>query len=185
MLLRSARSLIRTIEFCRALGKWKRATFNSIRPASIFERSSTSLIKDSKCCPEKCMSLTYSHCLLFNCPNICWSSSSEKPMIAFSGVRNSCDIRARNSDLCWLAISASSRRRRSSFAWSLNCSENWSFSDMVLARRRTMSLNERVRSPISSCDVTFSSPCRSPLPTRCSPCFSVRIGRIAITLNPM
>ena len=27
-------------------------------------------------------------------------------MIAFSGVRSSCDMLARNSDLCWLAISS-------------------------------------------------------------------------------
>ena len=33
-------------------------------------------------------------------------SISEKPMIALSGVRSSCDMLARNADLCWLAISS-------------------------------------------------------------------------------
>ena len=34
------------------------------------------------------------------------SSTSEKPMIALSGVRSSCDMLARNSDLCLLATSS-------------------------------------------------------------------------------
>ena len=33
-------------------------------------------------------------------------STSEKPMIALSGVRSSCDMLARNSDLCWFATSS-------------------------------------------------------------------------------
>jgi hypothetical protein len=51
-------------------------------------------------------------------PNIPWASTSENPMMAFSGVRSSWDILARNSDLCWLAasscrlLSAISRKRR-------------------------------------------------------------------------
>jgi hypothetical protein len=32
--------------------------------------------------------------------------TSEKPMIALSGVRSSCDMFARNSDLCRLAASS-------------------------------------------------------------------------------
>jgi hypothetical protein len=44
--------------------------------------------------------------LLVEAPNIRSDSTSEKPMIAFSGVRSSCDILARNSDLCWLATSS-------------------------------------------------------------------------------
>ena len=42
----------------------------------------------------------------FSSPNIRSDSTSEKPMIAFSGVRSSCDMLARNSDLCWLATSS-------------------------------------------------------------------------------
>ena len=41
--------------------------------------------------------------LLVEPPNICCCSTSENPMIAFSGVRSSCDMLARNSDLCRLA----------------------------------------------------------------------------------
>ena len=40
-------------------------------------------------------------------PNIRSLRTSEKPMIALSGVRSSCDMLARNSDLCWLAASSS------------------------------------------------------------------------------
>ena len=43
----------------------------------------------------------------FSSPNIFSDSTSEKPMMAFSGVRNSWDMLARNSDLCWLAAESS------------------------------------------------------------------------------
>jgi len=36
-------------------------------------------------------------------PNMRSVSTSENPMMALSGVRSSCDMLARNSDLCWLA----------------------------------------------------------------------------------
>ncbi|MBL0149947.1 MAG: hypothetical protein IPP87_15040 [Ideonella sp.] len=39
-------------------------------------------------------------------PNIRSASTSENPMIAFNGVRSSWLMLARNSDLCWLAISS-------------------------------------------------------------------------------
>ena len=32
--------------------------------------------------------------------------TSENPMMALSGIRSSCDMLARNSDLCWLATSS-------------------------------------------------------------------------------
>ena len=48
-------------------------------------------------------------------------STSEKPMIALSGVRSSWDMFARNSDLCWLATSSwrlfSSISRKSRAFW--------------------------------------------------------------------
>ena len=53
------------------------------------------------------MSWRYSSCFSFRSPNIRSSSTSEKPMIALSGVRSSWDMLARNSDLCWLATSSS------------------------------------------------------------------------------
>ena len=64
------------------------------------------------------MSFRYSSCFSFSSPNIRSSSTSEKPMIAFSGVRSSWDMLARNSDLCrlatssWRLLSAISRKRR-------------------------------------------------------------------------
>ena len=52
------------------------------------------------------MSLRYSACLSFSSPNMRSFSTSEKPMMALSGVRSSCDMLARNSDLCRLATSS-------------------------------------------------------------------------------
>ena len=52
------------------------------------------------------MSSVYSACFSFNSPNNLSRKTSEKPMIALSGVRSSCDTLARNSDLCRLAASS-------------------------------------------------------------------------------
>src|SRR5207302_1632272 len=52
------------------------------------------------------MSFRYSSCFSFNSPNIRSTSTSENPMMAFSGVRSSWDMFARNSDLCWLAAAS-------------------------------------------------------------------------------
>ena len=53
------------------------------------------------------MSSRYSSCFSFTSPNSLCCSTWEKPMIAFSGVRSSCDMLARNSLLCRLAASSS------------------------------------------------------------------------------
>ena len=53
------------------------------------------------------MSRTYSSWRSLSSPNRPSSSTSENPITAFSGVRSSCDMLARNSDLCPLAISSS------------------------------------------------------------------------------
>ena len=53
------------------------------------------------------MSSRYSSCFALISPEIPSRSTWEKPMIAFSGVRSSCDMLARNSDLCLLAVSSS------------------------------------------------------------------------------
>ena len=53
------------------------------------------------------MSRTYSSWRSFSPPNRPSSSTSENPITAFSGVRSSCDMLARNSDLCPLATSSS------------------------------------------------------------------------------
>ena len=60
------------------------------------------------------MSSRYSSCFSFTSPNSFCCSTWEKPMIAFSGVRSSCDMLARNSDLCLVATS-SARVRSATF----------------------------------------------------------------------
>ncbi len=72
-------------------------------------------MSESRCRPDDRMSLRYSSCFSFTSPNIRSSITSEKPMMALSGVRSSCDMLARNSDLCWLATSSS--RLLSSISW--------------------------------------------------------------------
>ena len=66
-----------------------------------------SLISESRWLPDETMSSRYSSCFAFTSPNIRSRNTCEKPMIAFSGVRSSCDMLARNSDLCLLAASSS------------------------------------------------------------------------------
>ena len=48
----------------------------------------------------------YSACFSFSSPNILSPKTSEKPIMALSGVRSSCDTLARNSDLWRLAASS-------------------------------------------------------------------------------
>ena len=60
------------------------------------------------------MSSRYSACFSFTGPNISSRSTCEKPRMAFSGVRSSCDMLARNSDLCRLVASSSVYKRLSS-----------------------------------------------------------------------
>ena len=82
------------------------STCSSIRPDSIFARSRMSLIKASKCLPLASTSWTNLTC---SGESDSWPSSrrsSEKPMIAFSGVRSSCDMLARNSLFWRLAVSS-------------------------------------------------------------------------------
>ena len=74
-------------------------TSSSMRPASILERSRMSLISESRCRPDSWMSSRYSRLLLVHLAEHALGSTSEKPMIAFSGVRSSCDMLARNSRL--------------------------------------------------------------------------------------
>ena len=92
----------------------KVVTSSSMRPASTFDRSSTSLSRARRWRPASRMSCTYSAWRSLSSPNIRSSSTSENPMTALSGVRSSCDMLARKSDLCWLVV-ASSR------LWSSSC----------------------------------------------------------------
>ena len=75
-------------------------------------------MSSSRCRPESRMSRTYSSWRSLSSPNIRSSSTSENPMTAFSGVRSSCDMLARNSDLCRPATSSSrSRCWRETNSW--------------------------------------------------------------------
>jgi hypothetical protein len=80
---------------------------SSIFPASTFERSRMSLISDSRCFPLLKMSPTKWRCFSVRSPSRPSASTSEKPMIALSGVRSSCDMLARNADFMRLASSSS------------------------------------------------------------------------------
>ena len=103
---RCARSRTRISVFSMAVGRSNSVGSSSIRPASILDRSRMSLMSDSRCRPDSRMSPRYSACLSLISPNIRSERTSEKPMIALSGVRSSCDMLARNSLLCRLAVSS-------------------------------------------------------------------------------
>ena len=65
-------------------------------PASIFERSRMSLINCNRCAEPCLMWLTKRFCLALSSPGVPSARSSEKPTMAFSGVRNSWLMLARN-----------------------------------------------------------------------------------------
>src|SRR6266511_6483133 len=115
---RVARSRTRMRALSMALGRSKSVVSSSIRPASIFERSRMSLMRDRRCRPDSRMSWRYSVCFSLMSPNFPANRTSENPMMAFSGVRSSCDMLARNSDLwrlaasSWWLLSAISRKSR-------------------------------------------------------------------------
>ena len=75
-------------------------------------------MRDRRCCPDSQDVLQILVCFSLISPNIFSASTSENPMMALSGVRSSCDMLARNSDLCrlaassWALLSAISRKRR-------------------------------------------------------------------------
>ena len=75
-------------------------------------------MRDRRCRPDSRMSWRYSVCFSLMSPNIFSARISENPMMALSGVRSSCDMLARNSDLCrlaassWALLSAISRKSR-------------------------------------------------------------------------
>ena len=114
----AARSRTSASAVLERVGAANVASSSSIRPASTLDRSRISLSSASRCRPESRMSRRYSSWRSLSSPNIRSSSTSENPITALSGVRSSCDMLARNSDLCWLAISScaaltsSSRKRR-------------------------------------------------------------------------
>ena len=122
------------------------------------------------------MSCRYSACFSFTSPNIRSASTSEKPMIAFSGVRSSWDMLARNSDLWRLAASSCrllspiSRKRRAFWMaradWVAKVWSSSTISGAKLARRlaaydqapmrwssRTSGTTRNARKPARSIDI--------------------------------
>ena len=87
------------------------------------------------------MSPTYSAWVSLSSPKWPVSSTSENPMTAFSGVRSSWDMAARNSDLCRLASSsrslACSAASRASASATATCDRrrvSWSTEKHVMAQ---------------------------------------------------
>ena len=140
-------------------------------PASILDRSRMSLIRFSRSLPEDWMVLAY-----FTCSAVRFSSGLSASSLArisdeFSGVRSSCDMLARKSDLYWLACSSSrafssteilTRSRSSrcvSNCWA--CSSSWalvcSSSTCCCSSRACDSLRARLCSSSSSLETRNSS----------------------------
>ena len=86
---------------------------NSRRPASIFEKSSRSLMTCRSASADDLTIERYSRCAS---AGLSARASSVIPKMAFIGVRISCDTLATNSLLAWLAASAASRAWRKSRA---------------------------------------------------------------------
>ena len=111
-------------------------------PASILEMSSTSLISASRC---RALSRTMPSCLrcsAFSGPASPCRMMPVKPMIELSGVRNSCDMVARNADFRRSAASARSLATASSAVRSATrCS------------RRGVQLPDRLLRPLALRDV--------------------------------
>ena len=105
------------------------------------------------------MSWRYSSCFSLISPNMRSSSTSEKPMIALSGVRSSWDMLARNSDLWRLATSSSrplSSTSRKSRAFSI---ATFDWFAMALSRLTTRSSNSPAARRMRTMPrVTCSSP---------------------------
>ena len=91
-------------------------------PDSIFDRSRMSLISVSRSLPDEWIVLANSTCLGVRLPSGFFDSWSDRISRLFSGVRSSCDMLARNSDL-YLEVSASCLAF-SSRAWRA-CSTSW------------------------------------------------------------
>src|SRR6185295_964554 len=80
---------------------------SSTLPDSIFARSSRSLISDSRCLELDWIVVSCFACSGLSGPGSFISIVPVKPMIAFSGVRSSCDMLARKRSFAWLAPSSS------------------------------------------------------------------------------
>ena len=95
----AARSRTIASVYSSALLTWNVLGSSTIWPASTLDRSRISLSSSSRWRPEFQMSRRYSSWRSLISPNMRSSSTSEKPITAFNGVRSSWDMLARNSDL--------------------------------------------------------------------------------------
>ena len=73
---RLARSRTRMRALSMAVGRSTSVSSSSMRPASIFERSRMSLMRDRRCRPDSRMSWRYSVCFSLTSPNICSAASA-------------------------------------------------------------------------------------------------------------
>ena len=101
----TARSRTSESTYSRRRGRGTCVGSRTICPASTLDRSRMSLSSSRRCRPEVQMSRRYSSWRSLRSPNMRSRSTSEKPITALSGVRSSCDMFARNSDLWRLATS--------------------------------------------------------------------------------
>ena len=146
---------------------------SSMRPASILERSSTSLIRRSRCLPLVWMSASGSPNSAGTGPYSPSVSISVKPRIAFSGVRSSWLMLARNSDFALLACSSRSLSAPSSRA-ARRCSSS------SRASSREVALSCAASSPNSSRLRTVTEPPKRPAASSPrKPCAACN-GRISV-----
>ncbi len=113
----------RTTMSCKLLKKTSSASTETV-PDSILERSRMSLIRLSRSVPAPWIVRANSTCLGLKLPSGLSPSCWPRIRMLFSGVRSSCDMLARNSDL-YFEVSASSvalpsrARRACSISWFL------------------------------------------------------------------
>ena len=129
---------LRSTERCRS-SRRSSLTSTATVPDSIFDRSRMSLISISRSLPEQWMVLPNSTCFGVRLPSGFLHSWSDRISRLLSGVRSSCDMLARNSDLyfevsascsafsssAWRACSTSGFLRSTSWFW---CASRRAFS---------------------------------------------------------
>src|SRR5215469_16125454 len=153
--------------------KFTASRLSSSLPASIFERSSTWLMRPRRWVPARCTRRSGS--AAFSVPKraALVTIISVKPMIALSGVRSSWLMLATNCDLCWLAssswrpFSSTSVNRLAFWIASTDCAANVCRRSIVLlenspgCRRRTTSAPTTSSAPMSGTTSRDRYPARS------------------------
>ena len=130
------------------------------------------------------MSRRYSSWRSLRSPNIRSSSTSENPITALSGVRSSCDMLARNSDLCRLATSScrlrscSSRNTRALWMATADWLASVSSSSAVRSEKGPVTFRRTSSAPMISCSQSSGTASSERHPPR-DQLLEVRIGRLA------